>query len=131
MFGKILTTPYYTRKDIQANSKQIYVFGDNMARRGLGGQAKEARGEVNSIGIPTKWFPSMEENAFFSDTDYNFVAPVIRGEFKKISQYLFSGYTVIWPADGVGTGLSELETRAPQIFDLIEDCYKGLRNGVF
>ncbi len=44
----------YTRAYIRAHPDWLFVFGDNMMRRGFGGQAAEARGEPNAIGIATK-----------------------------------------------------------------------------
>ena len=35
---------YIRREDVQANPNKIFVFGDNIMREGLGGQAKEMRG---------------------------------------------------------------------------------------
>ncbi|MEC7290450.1 MAG: hypothetical protein VXW22_10215, partial [Pseudomonadota bacterium] len=45
------------RQDLRANPGTIYVFGDNTERVGLGGQAKEMRGEPNARGIATLWSP--------------------------------------------------------------------------
>jgi hypothetical protein len=48
---------WITRKDLRENPDKRYVFGDNVERRGYGGQAKEMRGEPNAIGVVTKWAP--------------------------------------------------------------------------
>lgn len=39
------------RRDLLDNQDKLYVFGDNMVRRGFGGQAREMRGEPNAVGI--------------------------------------------------------------------------------
>src|SRR3972149_600556 len=61
----IIFQKHYTRDGIKKNRNCWYVFGDNMMRYGYGGQAKEARGEFNAIGIPTKWSP----HKYFSRKD--------------------------------------------------------------
>src|SRR4051794_5258668 len=112
----------YLRESIRANPSKIYVFGDNMERRGFGGQALEARGEYNAVGIPTKWKPRSEPDAFFKDSDLDFVQPIILGEFRKLYWYLKKGYTIVWPSDGIGTGRAQLQTKAPAIAKLIDCC---------
>lgn len=41
------------RAHLRANPKNLYLFGDNEQRRGLGGLARECRGEPNAVGIAT------------------------------------------------------------------------------
>jgi hypothetical protein len=120
---------YYSREIIQANPRKIYVFGDNMERRGLGGQARAARGEPNTIGIPTKWKPASTPDAFFRDQDVSFVRPVIAGEFRKLYWYLREGYTVVWPSNGIGTGRARLRDTAPRIARYLEECFDLLARG--
>ena len=45
------------RDDLRRNPNAVYIFGDNEARTGLGGQAREMRGEPNAMGIATKRSP--------------------------------------------------------------------------
>jgi hypothetical protein len=55
-----------TRADLRADKEKIFLFGDNLAERGLGGQAREMRGEENAIGIPTKKAPDNNQAGFFT-----------------------------------------------------------------
>lgn len=119
--GTIRYAKRYTRAEIRANPNTLYVFGDNVAQYGRGGQAAECRGEPNAVGIPTKWSPSMDEESFF--TDEALLKPVVLGrigdEFRRLRAHLASGGNVVWPADGVGTGLAQLPQRAPAVAELI------------
>lgn len=124
----VIFQKFYTRTQIQANRSALYVFGDNMARAGYGGQAKEARGEPNSVGIPTKNQPSMNEAAFFTNADLPRVTPIIDAEFNKLRQHLAAGGTVIWPADGIGTQRAQLSERAPLIAEYIANQLTSIRN---
>jgi hypothetical protein len=58
------------REDLRNNPDFMFLFGDNLQRTGLGGQAKEMRGEFNAIGIATKKSPSLSDDAFFTDEEY-------------------------------------------------------------
>ncbi len=103
------------RTDLRANPMALFLFGDNMKRSGFGGQAKEMRGEPNACGIPTKWAPGREDRDYFSDLDLDEVIGILRDNFSRPFSHVRAGGLVIIPADGLGTGLSELPTRAPKI----------------
>ena len=129
----IIQTDWFTRADIQANPDKLYAWGDNLARYGgannpKSGQAFACRGEPNSVGIPTKRRPSMDDSAFLTDTDLN--GPVrdeIDAAFARLRKHLADGHDVVWPADGVGSGRAQLKQRAPQIWDYIEYHFATLK----
>ena len=105
------------RKDLQENPDTLYAFGDNFHGRGFGGQAKEMRGEPNSLGIPTKIAPSMNDDAFFDDDkDMAYVKEGYDKIRKYCRQHFQNGGDLVIPSDGIGTGLAQLETRSPKIF---------------
>jgi hypothetical protein len=120
--GNIRRAKMISRSDLQANPDTLYVFGDNMQRRGRKGQAAEMRGEPNAIGIPTKWRPARTEDAYLSDDAWKDpeVKSAIEGAFRKLETHLASGRNIVLPADGIGTGLAELPTRAPRLFARLE-----------
>lgn len=108
------------RSDLRANPNQIYVFGDNIERRGLRGQAAEMRGEPNAVGIPTKWFPKLSPKAFFWDRQREEIFPLLEQDYQTVLDHLKHGKTVVWPADGIGTGLSQLPVYAPLLWAEME-----------
>lgn len=114
------TEKFVTRPMVRAAPATLFVFGDNMKGRGYGGQAAAMRGEPNAVGIPTKWIPSNTEYAFFIDSDFPAVRGLIEERFQQLADHLASGGDVVWPEDGVGTGLARLKARAPRVFNLIE-----------
>lgn len=109
----------YERDDLKMNPEQLFVFGDNCEREGLGGQAGAARGEPNAIGICTKKSPSYEEHDFFSDEDYTKNVLIIMNDFDTVFTALRAGRIVVWPLDGIGTGLADLPRRAPHTLRFI------------
>lgn len=109
-----------TRAMLRAEPDTLFVFGDNLERRGLGGQAKEMRGEPNAVGIPTKRRPDTKESAFFADRDFDAFRYAAGEAVSRLRKHLEAGGVVVWPADGIGTGLAQLSDRAPCIAAAIE-----------
>lgn len=68
---------FITRQNLRAAPDTLFVFGDNLERRGLGGQAAEMRDEPSAVGVPTKHQPSRRAEAYFSDADFAAVKPSI------------------------------------------------------
>ena len=135
----IITVERYTRPEIRANREFLYVFGDNLARAGgapdangwsnpKAGQAAACRNEPNAVGIPTKRAPSMREDAFFTDADYDRVLPIIQAEFRRLGDHLRVGGTVVLPSAGIGTDRAQLAQRAPRIRAFIDRCFDHLRS---
>lgn len=122
MPGTLIYKKFISRADIQSTfPTHIYLFGDNMKRVGMGGQAASMRGEPNSFGVPTKWLPDNRDTSYFCDED--FPGPVenaINFPLNLAFAWLLHTGKVVVPRDGLGTGLSELPTRAPKIYNYIE-----------
>lgn len=127
MSGQLHRVKWITRKMVQVRHTTVFVFGDNMERCGLGGQAGAMRGEPNAIGVPTKWSPGSAPDDFFRDVDLKDLAvrAAILGAFAVINESLDAGRDVVIPTDGLGSGLSELPTRAPLIYAFIEELIAG------
>ncbi|MFZ3481990.1 hypothetical protein [Sphingomonas sp. 3-13AW] len=134
----IVTVERYTRSEIRAHREHLYVFGDNLARAGgapdangwsnpKAGQAAACRNEPNAVGIPTKRAPSMKEDAFFTDADFDRVQPIIQAEFRRLADHLRAGGTVVLPSAGIGTDRAQLAQRSPRIREFIDRCFAHLR----
>lgn len=119
--GRVLRKHHIARAELRFAPTTLFVFGDNMSQTGYGGQAKEMRGEMNAVGIPTKWRPERGPGAYFADVDFAHVREAIDSGFVRLEAALTAGYDVVFPADGIGTGLAELEQRAPFIFSYIQE----------
>lgn len=130
-FRKIIT-----REQVQTERRSFFIFGDNMERRGLGGQAAAMRGEPNAFGIPTKRKPTMEPDAFFTD-QADEIAIVLRSlwEISGTIDNIESGREpfydkIVWPMDGIGSGLAKLVDYSPYIWVIIQHYQNWLRKYV-
>lgn len=110
------------RQDLRANPALIYIFGDNQARYGLGGQAAEMRGEPNAHGIATLKSPDV----FWSDADLPDNCCVLDADFAPLFKAARNGRMIVLPSDGVGTGLADLKRRAPQTFQYLQKLWNKL-----
>lgn len=130
--GRVIRLQRITRTLVQADRDTVFVFGDNMLGRGLGGQAAAMRGEPNTIGVPTKWAPERRPAAYFSDDDRlnRDVWHAIQHAFVEMRAALADGRNVVIPSDGLGTGLAELPTRAPKLYAMIEAAIASLQEEV-
>ncbi len=117
---KIEYRRYITRQMLQDEPEKLFVFGDNIARKGYGGQAKEMRGEPNAVGIPTKYSPEMFKTSFFNDTDFDRFKSHIDEPFDRLKKHIEAGGIVVWPKDGIGTGRARLKQKAPAVFWYID-----------
>ena len=118
---------FYSREDLQNNPQDIYVFGDNLTAVGLGGQAAACRGEPNAFGIPTKIAPSNHPDAFLFDVYLDRMRMLYQFLFNTLDYHTSIGNTVVWPEDGIGTGLADLPNKSPEIYALIQLMFEALK----
>ena len=121
----ILHQKIIMRSDIQANRHALYIFGDNLDRKGFGGQAKEMRGEPNSFGIATK--RSITHNYpddYFHDAEDD-VRDIIIKEFINLNRHLsyYEYDAIIIPLDGIGTGIAKMPEYAPKALEFINQQF--------
>ena len=119
LFQKIID-----REDLRRNDGVLYVFGDNCKRVGLGGQARSMRGERNAVGVATKYSPFECFGESPQETEAQ--KRIIDQDMKPLFDHVKTGGIVVWPADGIGTGLARLPIEAPETFDYLEQKLAAL-----
>lgn len=130
MSGKLVFLKWIIRDMLRREPDARFVFGDNVDRVGMGGQAGEMRHEQNAIGVATKWHPGGRDADFFSEGDDE-ARRVINTDIDKVVAALIEGRTVYVPYDGLGTGLSQLPTRAPTLHHHIVNRFAALAGSDF
>lgn len=124
--GQVKYIKWIARDMLRAEPEARFVFGDNVARVGMGGQAASMRGEPNAIGVATKFVPGRSEKDFYTDGDARALHHVVH-DLGDVTRAIFDGRTVYVPADGLGTGLSELPKRAPALANFITAFFHACR----
>lgn len=121
----------YDEKMARENPNWLFIYGDNLVGRGKGGQAI-IRDEPNAYGIPTKKRPDYNPESFMTDYELEankkHITEAVEG--MPISQY----DAVVFPEDGLGTGLARLPELAPKTFRFLvnllnekfENVYKNM-----
>ena len=124
-----ITNKLYTVELVRNNRNYLFIFGDNDIKRGLGGQAI-IRNEKNTIGIPTKKYPSTKAYAYYNDSEYEDNCNKIRASINKIVELSSQYDKVIYPSSGVGTGLSKLDIVAPRTYKFLLEQIEYLKTNV-
>ncbi len=113
---------FWSVKDIQKNKEYLWLYGDNDIKRGKGGQAI-IRDEINTYGIPTKKFPNNNLTSYYTDDEYDNNCEKIITAFNKVRELLkeknYKG--IVFPKMGFGTGLAQLNTKAPKTFEFLNN----------
>jgi len=123
-----ITDKKYTAGLLRAEPDALFVFGDNMQRTGKGGQAI-IRDEPNAIGVPTKHAPNKISASYFGRPENEQEEKAaIDAAFDKILEAVKSGKRVYFPAGGLGTGLAEMDKRAPALLAHINNRIQEILN---
>ena len=104
---------FYSSKQCRANLNKLYVFGDNTDRIGMAGQAT-IRQEVNAIGLATK--DTCRD--YFSDNKIERNKKFINEDIYRIKESMENDMyeVLVFPAMGLGTGLSNMQRQCPRTF---------------
>lgn len=125
---QLIKQKFISRADIQANPDKVYLFGDNDKREGSGGQAKEMRGEPNTIGIRTKKAPLYDPSVYYTDDEYKDNVKKINEDINRVRDAVLRGKTIVVPEDGIGTGMALLSEKAPKTLAHVKGVLKYLED---
>ena len=114
------TDKVITRDKIKENPDVLYLFGDNLLRKGLGGQAKEMRGEPNTLGIVSKKYPSNDISSFYTDEDFYPWLEVFSSDIRSLAEKINSGQYKALVIPPIGVGLADLQNKAPRIYKYLK-----------
>lgn len=110
---------FWTSQDCINETTALFVFGDNDAHKGVGGQAI-IRNRKNAIGIPTKKFPNNNITSFYTDATYDDNCQKIYTAIVKLVRASINYNAIIFPENGFGTGLAKLPEKAPKTLAYLE-----------
>ena len=120
----IVTSTWFTPELCALHPEYLFVFGDNLARTGTGGQAC-IRHCNNVLGIATKREPTRYPTAYFYDDSASSLTMADReiiGREVIVMQSIFEmakeeipNIKLVFPVDGLGSGLSKMPELAPNL----------------
>lgn len=113
----------YTLNIVEENPDKIFVFGDNLLRRGKGGQAI-IRDFNNALGVPTKRLPAMTNDAYFEDREDEKRAILLGLDivFKEMKEH---SRTIVFPLHGLGTGRAKMMEKSPELFKTLTSLIRS------
>lgn len=120
---------FWSKSVTQKYPKLLFIFGDNLAGFGHGGQAV-IRGMPNALGIPTKKYPSDDKSSFFTDKELDKNMAYIDQAIDLIKARLEFYDGIVLPENGIGTGFARLETCAPKTMVYLTNQIKSLKDYV-
>jgi hypothetical protein len=109
-------TPY-TPNYLRSHSNIIFVFGDNLLRKGKEAQAI-IRDLPNAVGLTSKRTPDHCPNAYMTGTDSDYAD--VTSDLALIEGLASAGKQLVFPSTGIGTGLARLATTAPDLLSYID-----------
>ena len=113
-----------TSEYLRANPNHIFVFGDNLLRKGKGGAAA-LRDHYNTYGFITKKAPNNREESFYTPEEY---IPVYEQEVDRLFDYA-KGNPSLFLISPIGAGLANKYGIFDQIIQPnIKDDLSGVEN---
>jgi hypothetical protein len=93
---------FVTEEYLRSNPDSVFVFGDNILRRGFGGAAF-LRNEPNTYGVITKKKPTNENDAFYRPEEY---LEVYKKEIQKLKIEIANNPEKTYLISRLGAGLA-------------------------
>lgn len=93
---------YITRDYLRSNPNHMFVFGDNLLRKGKDG-ASALRGEPNTYSFVTKKAPNNRDESFYRPDEYR---AVFLKELQKLEMAIRQGGNILWLISALGSGLA-------------------------
>ncbi len=118
---------FWTSKIVQSQPECLFIFGDNDIHKGKRGQSV-IRDCPNTIGIPTKKYPSMRISSFYTDTELEQNKNSIQNAIDIIKIELKKYKFLVFSEEGLGTGLAKLPEKAPLTYKFLLKSLKTLKN---
>lgn len=110
--ARILRQTWTTREDLRANRDVVFVYGDNVAREGHRGLARQMRGAPNAHPISISWGPF---DPFTHATADAAMAQVLE-DLEAL--YTRAPSLIVWPLSGI---VPEFQTVPDEVLFFLHD----------
>lgn len=118
----------WSARDAEAHPHALFVYGDNEQRRGRGGQAV-IRDCANAVGVRTKIRPSLARDAFWTDDAalLSVRKEMINSDIDNVVARALEGFDTVYVSQGgIGSGLAQLDRRAPRLYAHLQQRIRDL-----
>ena len=95
-------TKFISEEDLDNHPDWIFVFGDNLIRRGYGGAAK-LRDHAQSYGFITKKYPDWKDASFYTPEEYH---PIFVQELAKLVKVIQDNPNKMFIISKLGSNLA-------------------------
>lgn len=110
--ARILRQTWTTRDDLRANRDVVFVYGDNVAREGHRGLARQMRGAPNAHPISISWGPF---DPFTHATGDAAMAQILE-DLETL--YAKAPSLIVWPLSGI---VPEFQTVPDEVLSFLRD----------
>ena len=114
---------FWTRDRVARDTESVYVFGDNAedAYTNFYPSRTQAviRGLDNAFGIVTKRNRGTSYGSYIYNSDLEYFKTVVEASIDVLKEYQEEGKTIVFPADGIGTGKAMLKEKAPACWEYL------------
>lgn len=93
--ARILRQTWTIRDDLQANRDVVFVYGDNVAREGHRGLARQMRGAANAHPISISWGPFDPFTYLTADAAMVQILEDLEALYKRAPSL------IVWPLSGI------------------------------
>lgn len=113
----------WSREEVSEMSDKVFLFGDNTEDRVNTHHIPTKTQAVirdlpNAIGIDTKKNRGTDESSYFTDADFDVFKAQVDDAINKA---ILSGKPIVLPKEGIGTGKAMLQTKAPKLFNYLQN----------
>jgi len=115
---------HVTAEFLRENPNVVFVFGDNLIRKGKGGAAA-LRDEPNTYGFITKKEPNNKDSSFYHPNEY---WPVFIGELSNLHQEILLHPDKTYLISRLGAGLANRYGIYERVIKHSLDVFRGLKN---
>ena len=114
---------FWTRDEVARDVDSVYIFGDN-CKDALGTFVPTTtqaciRFLPNAIGLSTKKDRYWANQSYFSNEDLDLFTVLVEATIALIKVNIELGKTIVFPADGLGTGKAMLKEKAPKCWEYL------------
>lgn len=103
-----------TEEFLDSHPEAVFVFGDNLLRRGTAGAAK-LRHHKQSLGVITKKYPDNKDSSFYTPEEYRII---FEAEFGALKRRILAHPRKTYYISQLGSGLANR-------FNIWEEVIKG------